>query len=165
MEAALPSPIGPEQAALMTHRVSIIVASRDADQRPHLMRALGCRLSADRRRVTVLMAQGRSRRVLDDLRSNGRIAVVFTEPSSNRTLQVKGEDAEVAACGDDDAALAGRYLQGFVAEIGELGFAPEVAHTILGHDDDLVAVHFTVAAAFEQTPGPTAGQPLPSPAG
>lgn len=163
MDPALPSPIGPEQAALMTHRVSIIVASRDADLRPHLMRALGCRLSADRRRVTLLMAQRSSRQVLEDLRANGRIAVVFTEPSSNRTLQVKGDDAGIAACGDGDAALAERYLQGFIDEIGQLGFAAEVAHTILGHDDDLVAVHFTVAAAFEQTPGPAAGQPLSAP--
>lgn len=160
MDPALPSPIGPEQAALMTHRVSIIVASRDANLHPHLMRALGCRVSGDRRRVTLLMAEGRSRRVLDDLRANRRIAVVFTEPSSNRTLQLKGDDAEVRACGDDDGALAERYLQGFIDEIGQLGFAAEVAHTILGHDDDLVAVHFTVAEAFEQTPGPDAGRPL-----
>lgn len=158
------SPIGPEQAALIARHVSIIVGSRDARLRPHLMRAVGCRLSPDRRRVTLLMPQGRSREVLDDLRDNGRIAVVFTEPSSNQTVQLKGDDARVAPCGPDDKDLAEHYLRGFVDEIGQLGLAAEVAQTILGHDGGLVAVHFTVAAAFEQTPGPAAGQAL-NPAG
>ena len=87
------------------------------------------------------------------------------EPSSNRTLQLKGSDAIVSACESGDAAVADAYLQGFVDEIGQLGFAAEVAHTMLRHGDTLMAVHFTVAAAFEQTPGPAAGEPLAAPAG
>jgi hypothetical protein len=165
MKAATASPIGPEQAALMARRVSIIVGSRDATLRPHVMRAVGCRLSADRRRVTLLMPQHSSREVLNDLRDNGQIAVVFSEPSTHHTLQLKGSDAVVAPCGGDDTALAEHYLQGFVDEIGQLGFTAQVAHGILGHDNDLIAVHFTVAAAFEQTPGPAAGQTLAMPAG
>jgi hypothetical protein len=51
------SPIGPEQAELIGGRVSIIVSSRDAALRPHLMRAVGCTLSDDRRQVTVLLNQ------------------------------------------------------------------------------------------------------------
>jgi hypothetical protein len=165
MNAETPSPIGPEQAAWMTHQVSIIVGSRDAAHRPHVMRAVGCRLSADRRRVTVLLPAGRSQRVLDGLRDNGQIAVVFSQPSTNRTLQLKGDDAVVAAADAEDEALAQRYLRGFVDEIGQLGLAAEVAHTLLGHDGGLVAVHFSVAAAFEQTPGPGAGRRLTAPAG
>jgi len=156
-------PIGPEHAALIARGVSIIVGSRDTSLRPHLMRAVGCRLSADWRQATLLMPQGGGQ-VLSDLRDNGRIAVVFSEPSSNRTLQLKGQDATVTPCGPDDAALAERYVQGFVAEIGKLGFAEEVARTILNRDDALVAVHFTIAEAFEQTPGPAAGEPLARPA-
>ncbi len=160
-----PSPIGPEQAALINRRVSIIVGSRDARLRPHLMRAMGCRLSAGRRRATLLLPQSGGGQVLDDLRDNGCIAVVFSEPTSNRTLQLKGRDATVAPCGPDDAALAERYLQGFIVEIGQLGFAAEVARTIFSRHDTLLAVHFTIAEAFEQTPGPAAGQPLARPAG
>ncbi|HET7527824.1 MAG TPA: pyridoxamine 5'-phosphate oxidase family protein [Burkholderiaceae bacterium] len=159
------SPIGPEQAALIGRRVSIMVGSRDATLRPHLMRAVGCRLSVDWRRATLLVPQGGGREVLDDLRENGRIAVVFSEPSSNRTVQLKGHDATVTTCGPDDAALAERYVQGFVAEIGKLGFGEDLASTILCRDDALLAVHFTIAEAFEQTPGPAAGEPVARPAG
>jgi hypothetical protein len=165
MDAAAPSPISAEQAAWMCSHVSIIVGSRDASHRPHVMRAVGCRLSADRRRVTVLMPQARSGEVLDDLRDNGQIAVVFSEPSSHRTLQLKGGDATVAPCGPADEAEAARYLGAFVDEIGRLGLAAEVAHTLLGPEGGLVAVHFGVAAAFDQTPGPAAGRPLPAAGG
>lgn len=161
MSAVPPSPIGPEQVALLARRVSIIVGTRDAALRPHVMRAVGARLADDRRRLTVLLPQAGSDDVLADLRANGRIAVVFSEPSSHHTLQVKGDDAVVGACGSGDRALAARTLEGFVGEIATLGFAPEVAHTMLGHDDDLVAVAFTIAEAFEQTPGPAAGERLP----
>jgi hypothetical protein len=154
------SPIGSAQAEIITGRVSIIVASRDARLRPHLMRAVGCRLSHDRRRVTVLLPESGGREVLEDLRDNHQIAVVFSRPSSNLTVQLKGNDATVTPSGPEDKALAESYLQGFIEEIGQLGHTADVAHTILGHDGALTSVHFTVAAAFEQTPGPTAGQPL-----
>ena len=164
MHPGPPSPIGEEHAALIEHRVSIMVGSRDAERRPHLLRAVGCRLSGDRRRLALLVPEGSSGEVLNDLRDNGRIAVVFSQPTSNRTLQLKGNDATVAPCGPDDAALADRYVQGFVEEIGRLGFDARLAHTILSRDEALVAVHFTIAEAFEQTPGPSAGHPVGPPA-
>lgn len=163
MSAALPPLIGPEQVALIARRVSIIVGSRDAQRRPHVMRAVGCRLSADLRRVTVFMPAASSARVLADLRANGQIAVVFSEPSSHRTAQFKGGDALVAAIEPGDEATVDAYLRGFTEEIGTLGFPTNVAQTLLDHGaDGLVAVHFTPLAGFEQTPGPTAGQALPA---
>ena len=156
----LPALIGPEQVALMTGQVSIIVASRDARLQPHLMRAAGCRVAPDRRRVTLLMPETSSAPVLDDLRASGRIAVVFTQPTTNRTLQLKGDDAVVGACGPDDDALAAQYLRGFVDEVGQLGFPALVAHTIVGQGEPRVAVHFSIAEAYDQTPGPGAGHAL-----
>jgi len=157
----LPPLIGPEQAALIGRRVSIIVGSRDAAHRPHVMRAVGCRLSADLRRVTLFLIVSSSQPVLADLRDNGLIAVVFSEPSSNRTVQFKGRDALVAPLEAGDTATVDAYQRGFADEIASLGFAQNVADTMLGHArGDLVAVHFTPLAAFEQTPGPTAGQAL-----
>lgn len=158
--ATAPPLIGPAQVALMTGQVSIIVASGDARRQPHLMRAAGCRVWPDRRRVTLLMPEASSQPVLDDLRANGRLAVVFSQPSTNRTLQLKGDDAQIAPCGPDDAALAAAYLRGFVDEVGQLGFPALVAHTIVGLGEPQVAVHFTIAAAFDQTPGPAAGAAL-----
>lgn len=160
MTAAAPSPLGPDQVALLSRRLSIIVGSADATRRPHLMRATGFRISDDRRRMTVLLRPAGARAVLDDLRGNGRIAVVFSEPTTDRALQVKGSDARVVPGTPEDARLASRYVEDFVDEIGQLGFAAEVAHTLFAEEEGLVAVQFTVEAAFEQTPGPAAGTAL-----
>jgi len=157
--SALPPLIGPQQAALVRRQVSIIVASRDAAHRPHLMRAVGCRLRDDLRRVTVFLSGSASRQLLADLHACGLVAVVFSEPSTTQTLQLKGSDAVVESLQDGDEALAQAYLEGFIDEIGAIGFPRHVAEAILGHPPgDLVAVSFTPSAAFEQTPGPQAGR-------
>ena len=61
---------------------------------------------------------------------------------------------------DDEQALAAPYRARFAAEIAQLGFGPTVATTMLGHEEPLVAIRFTIAEAFEQTPGPAAGERL-----
>jgi hypothetical protein len=155
-----PSPLGREAAALLARRVSITAASRDAQLRPHLMRALGCRLAPDRRTVTLLLPLRPAAPVLADLRANGRIAVVISEPTTNRTLQLKGDDAQVLPADAADHALAAEHLEHFIAEIGELGFPAVVAQTLLCPDGGLAAVRFTVREAYEQTPGPRAGARL-----
>jgi hypothetical protein len=166
MSTSLPVLIGAEQAALIGRRVSIIVASRDAEQRPHLMRAMGCRLSADLRTVTLFLSGASSRQVLDDLRANALIAVVFSEPSTNRTAQLKGSDASIVPTAPRDEALVQTYIRRHAEEIAGLGFAETLSRAIFKHEPgDLVAVRFTPTAAFEQTPGPKAGEALRAPAG
>jgi hypothetical protein len=140
--------------------VSIIVGSRDAVQRPHLMRAVGCMLSDDRRQVTVLINQRAADRVLADLRANGLIAVVFSEPTTHRTLQLKGSDAQVLPCGSEGEAVAERHLRRFVDELADIGVRADVAQTLLARDGGLAAIRFTVREAYEQTPGPQAGSAL-----
>lgn len=162
MSASPSRQLDTEQAAWIQGSVSIIVGSRDARLHPHLMRALGCRVAADRSSVTVLMSAASSGQVLDDLRDNGAIAVVFTEPSTNRALQLKGTIVAIDACTGADLLLAERYLHSFIDELGQIGFGAEVARNVLAHEGDLLAVEFGVAAAFEQTPGPQAGHPLPA---
>lgn len=157
-EEAAPAVIGPEHAALMRRRVSIIAATRDAAHRPHLMRALGCRLAPDRRELTLFLSTGACAELLDDLRENGRIAVVFSEPSTDRSLQLKGEDACIEPPAPGDAALVAHYVECFADEIASLGFDRVLVKTMFRHEPhELVTVRFVPSEAYEQTPGPQAG--------
>jgi hypothetical protein len=161
MSTVAPALIGPEQIALIQRRVSIIVASRDAALCPHLVRALGCRLSLDACHVTLFLCATSSKAVIEDLRANRLIAVVFSEPSTNRSLQLKGNDATIHPVEPGDRRLVQTYVEGFAEEIAGLGFAREVAKTLFDHEPgDLVAVRFTPRLGFEQTPGPRAGEAL-----
>lgn len=153
--------IDAEHVAFMQGGVSISVGSCDAANMPSLSRALGCRVTADRRRVTVLVAGTHAAALLTDVRATGAIAVVFSQPSTHRTMQLKGRDARIAPPQDGDLQLADAYRDGFVAELEGLGYDPRLVRTFLScAANDLVALEFSPDAAFSQTPGPHAGQPL-----
>ncbi len=153
-----------EGAAFVQSGVSIVAASRDAALVPSVGRAVGCRVAADRRRVTVFVAASQAPELIADLTACGRIAVVFSRPSTHRTLQLKADDAVVRPLAGGEAALPERYVAGFAADIAKLGHTEAQARTLVACvDGDLVAIDFTPGAAFEQTPGPNAGAPLPPP--
>lgn len=153
--------LDPEHAAFIQGRVSIIAASRNHDNEPNLSRAIGCRVSADRRRVTLFLFAAQSGALLADVRANGAIAVVFSQPSTHRTVQLKGTDAAAAELTKDDVQVLGAYRQKFIAELESIGFSEPFTRALLACPaGDVVAVGFTVAAAFVQTPGPKAGTPL-----
>lgn len=156
-----------EEAAAFLHRpgVSITAASRDARNVPRIGRCLGCRVSADRRTVTVFVAASQYGAFFDALAASRAIAVVFSLPSTHRTLQLKGVDAAVAPPAPADAGLVARHVESFVEELAALGYPREVVRAAHWCESaELRAVAFTPAAAFEQTPGPGAGAPLARPA-
>lgn len=158
---ARPPLIDAEHAVFMTSGVSISVGSRDAARLPNLTRAFGCRIPPDRSRVTVFVSAPQSAPVVADISANGHIAVVFTQPSTHRTVQFKGSDACVEALADGDTARVARYRDDFVAHLVALGYPGEtIAQMVACPDDELIALSFTPTAAFTQTPGPRAGQPL-----
>jgi hypothetical protein len=148
-------------AAFVTGGVSIIAASTDAANVPSVERAIGCKVSADRRRVTIFVAASSARALVADIRRAGRVAVVFSDPPTHRALQLKGTDAEVVRVQPADHRVVAAYRAAFAAAIGSIGHPPELARAALAcPPDEVVAIAFTPAAAFVQTPGPRAGAPV-----
>jgi hypothetical protein len=149
-----------DHAAFIQGAVSVVVSSRNSQHVPDVVRGCGCRVSRDRRRVTVLVEAARAGSVLDDIAANGLIAVVFSQPSTHRTIQLKGSDARVARVTGADRVIAQRHLQAWVQDLQLIGYAADFARTVRGEAPDLIAVTFTLASAFLQTPGPAAGTRL-----
>jgi len=149
------------QIAFMRGGVSISVASCDRNGMPQLVRAIGCRVSDDGRRVTVFVPQAKSQAVQRDIFASGAIAVAFTQPSTHRTMQLKSRDARVAALQPDDVQLVEAYRDAFVAEVGAIGFHEKMVRTLLScPPEELVALSFCPSEAYSQTPGPNAGKKL-----
>jgi hypothetical protein len=156
-------PLPPELVAMMARGVSVIVASRDAALRPNLMRAVGSRVEEDGRTITVYLARRQSRQVVQDLGATGHIAVVFSEPSTHRSVQLKASRVQMRNADAQDTPVLSRYREAMEREIQQVGFAPPLTRAMLAHRlDDVVAVQFTPEQAFDQTPGPRAGTPLGS---
>jgi hypothetical protein len=153
-------PLDARHAAFIQGPVSVIVASRNAELAADVVRGCGCRVSRDRRQVTVLIEPGRASSLLEDIAANGMIAVVFSQPSTHQTIQLKGTDARAVRVAAADRAAARRHLHDWSADLARIGFDAPFAAALHGGTGELTAIRFTPTAAFQQTPGPGAGQLL-----
>jgi hypothetical protein len=153
------SPLKEAQAAFIQSGVATTVASASAQRVPNLGRAVGCSVSPDGTRITVLLRRSQAGALLDDIERSRAVAVVFAQPSTHRTLQIKSADAVVDTRPAIDAAALAAYADAFYRELAPLGYQREFTSAMLAYDPgDLVAVAFTPQAIFSQTPGPRAGE-------
>jgi hypothetical protein len=126
-----------------------------------MSRGLGCKLLDAGRQVAVFVRHSQSEALLDHIHHSGRVANVFSLPSSNRTLQLKGIDARIVPFAPADLPIVDKHLADFIVEVIPLGMAEAVVRAILAsRPDDLATVVYTPCAVFSQTPGPKAGERL-----
>jgi hypothetical protein len=153
--------IDADHAAFIEGPVSISIGSCNAYLSPSLTRGIGCKVSADRQFVTIFVAQSHSQQFLRDLQDKGAVAVALTRPTTHRTMQLKSEHAEVLPLEEGDFARIETYRHAFITEVAPLGYEFAMLRAFVDcAQHDLVAVRFAPTAAFTQTPGPQAGQPL-----
>ena len=151
----------PEFLAMVKGGVSTIVSSCDAALRPSIMRAVASTISPDGCTVTVYVARSQSRQLLQDVAATGRIAVVFSQPMSHRTVQVKARSARTRNAQAPDQAVLQRYLLAMQEEVLQVGFAEVFTQSMLAYRlEDVVAISFEPGEAYDQTPGPRAGTAL-----
>ena len=149
-----------EHAAFVGRRTSMSVGVRGRENRPVVGRALGCRVSADRRLLTIFLSESREREALAGLRENGAIALTVTRPSTHETLQFKGIVRDILPRSTRDAEEVAAYRQSFVDELAVLGYDSRFSEAVVGGAEDCVAVVFEPTAIYDQTPGPKAGARL-----
>lgn len=146
---------------LLTGGVSIVLASRNASLLPSIARANGCRIvGGTPARLRLVVSAVQAGPLLDDVRDSAMVSATFTLPPTHRALQFKGSDARVESAAADDAAAVARYVAAFTRTIGPLGFGADFVRAFYAAPSDLVAIEFTPADAFQQTPGPAAGARL-----
>jgi hypothetical protein len=150
-----------ELLTMIERGCSVIVGSRDEQCVPSVVRALGSRVDPARGCITVYLWQPQAAQVLEDIAATGHLAVVYSQPSTHRTVQFKARRADIRAATAEDEATLLRYRAAMEEELSRIGFPPQVAQVLLRYTaSELVAVGFEPELAFDQTPGPRAGQAL-----
>ena len=147
-------------APLLEGLVAVHVATRDAALVPDEVMAAAARLEPDGRRLTVYLPLATSETCLANLRENGAIAVVLSQPLTHRTVQLKGRVRELRAAPEDEREAVERFAAAFDAEVAAIGLPPAALRR--RNRWPCVAATFVVDEAYEQTPGPRAGAPLSS---
>ena len=145
-------------AALLEGLVAVHVATRDASFVPDEVMAAAARPSADGRSLTVYLPVATSETSLANLRDNGAIAVVLSQPLTHRTVQLKGRVETIGPAHDEERAEVERLAAAFDAEVEVIGLPPAVVRRRTRWPCH--AVTFVVSEAYEQTPGPHAGAPI-----
>lgn len=148
----------PEDAEFIQQGISICVASRDVRHVPSLSRAFACRIAADGK-LHLILSRSHSIQLVNDLQKSAQIAVVFSQPSTHRTLQIKGSDAQLLPPTPADIESLQHSEKAFTQELAPIGFAADFVRRMFEcEDDDLCVVCFTPVDVFLQTPGPHAGE-------
>ena len=70
--------------------VSILVGTRDAEGRPEVARGVGASLAPGRDAMTLYLQQVWGARALANLRATRELAVTFSRPLDNLSVQLKG---------------------------------------------------------------------------
>ena len=141
--------------------VAIVIGTHDGGCVPEIARGWGLHVLPDRATVELCVGMPSSRRTLDNLAANGRIAVTCVRPMNYRQVQLKGTDARALEPTPEDLERVERHRAAFAHEVDHVGIPAAQAPGFWSHDaEPMVKVRFTVAEGFDQTPGPDAGRRL-----
>jgi hypothetical protein len=146
-----------DMRALLAAGVAHQVGACTAGGRPVICRGLAADVERDDR-VVVILSGISGYEVLDAIRETRRISLNVTLPENYRSLNLKGRDAVVSLGGARYRALVDARHRAFRDQLAPYGFPPDYTTAWYNSpDDDLMAVHFTPLGAWNQTPGPGAG--------
>jgi hypothetical protein len=154
--------LGSDVIDLLESGCSLIVGLVTADGQPRAGRGWALSIAADRRHARLLLAAAD----VDGLGHApgapiGKVAVNGADVLTLRSVQLKGPIVGVEPADDRDLACMARHCDGFFDAVAVVDSIPRYLMERL-IPDDVVACTFEIVEAFDQTPGPGAGQPLPS---
>ena len=149
--------IDPELKAFLQGGVASQLGTASADGRPNAVNAWGPRVNEDGS-MTIFIDTIRAAKPLANLATNPRVAVVFADPVSYRSIQLKGGWRGCSRPSAEEERWVGRHREILAAALALIGDDPASRGNTSW--EELTRVDFEVEQAFDQTPGPQAGRQL-----
>ncbi len=150
----------PELMDFCQSGISVIVAAGDGEGAPIAGMALGCTIEPDGL-VRIILRRSVSESILRNLGPEARIAATFSQPTTHRSIQIKGVAPRVEDLSPTDDARLDEQVRSFRAELVAVGYDETFAAFYCAYEpQDMLIVAFTPVQCFVQTPGPSAGSAL-----
>ena len=143
--------------AFLIGGVACQIATADVEGKPQSGWAWGPRVNADGS-LTLFLETKRAGKRLANLAMNPKIAVIFGDPITYRSVQLKGAWLSTSGATEEDQGWVKRHRDLFASNAVLIGEGPEALRNM--YMADLIRIDMRVDAAFDQTPGPEAGKPL-----
>ncbi len=149
----------PDMIEFLGEGVAHQVGGCTRDGTPVLCRGLAGTVEGDQ--VVVVLSKISGHEVLEAVRDTGWVAVNFTLPANYQSLHVKGRDAAVAVGGAHYRALVEARHRAYRDQLAPFGFPPALTTAWYDvPDPELMTIRFVPVGAWDQTPGPGAGNAL-----
>lgn len=143
---------------LLAGPLAVQVSSVDALLRPRLARCWGVELD-DQGILTVALIDAQTQALRAALTESRRAAVNVTQPVTLYSLQFKGEVVELAEPDESAREMVRIRSDVFADSLGHIGIEPAKVRGAM-HRGPARYLRLRVREMFNQTPGPSAGNPL-----
>ena len=137
---------------------TILVGTRDANLTPEITRGWGPTILPDGHTIDMCVSLSAGAKTLENLGNHDELAVTFSHTVTYKTIQLKGRFLESGELTPRDWEAFQRQKNIFLEQTKMHGLSLSVASRLF--TPDLVRIRFVVHEAFEQTPGPGAGNSL-----
>ena len=137
---------------------TILVGTRDANLRPEITRGWGAHILPDSHAIDLCVSLSAGAKTLVNLRDHDEVAVTFHHTNTYKTVQLKGRFLESGELTPGDWERVQRHKNELSRQAKLNGVPLDIGARLF--TDDLVRIRFVVQQAFEQTPGPGAGDKL-----
>ena len=159
-----PAQITDELKTYLESGPSVVVGTRDMALVPEIARAWGVRVAEDGRSVDLCIPMATIGKTLENLASNGQLAVSFAVPISLYSVQMKGTGIDAGEADADDIAAVEHHREAFASLNERIGMPRNVIERFWRRELEtsslFVKLHFVPEQIFNQTPGPSAGSEI-----
>ena len=146
------------RAHILRNVGTILVGTRDATLTPEITRGWAPTILPDGHTMDVCVSLSAGAKTLENLRDSEEIAVTFHQTVTYQTVQLKGRFLESGELTSRDWEAFQRQKNIFLEQTKMHGIPLDIVSRLF--TTDLVRIRFVVHEAFEQTPGPGAGDKL-----
>lgn len=135
-----------------------VLGTRDEAHRPDCAWVVGARVTDDGSGLRLFVVPEAAEIALENVVSNGRMAVNLTRPLTDRSAQVKGRFVRQSEMDAKDREAQARWQDRFTFEATSVGCLPEAMAQLICEGS--IVLEMRVDEAYTQTPGPEAGKKL-----
>jgi hypothetical protein len=156
-----PVSLTPELVNFCQGGVGIAIATTDGDGWPTGGPALGAQFDAKDGSVRLILSRESNVPVLEAIAAGRGIAATFAQPTTHKSIQLKAASARTGPAREGDQQYAAAQRAAFCAELVAVGYPEHFAGAYCAFETEgLLSLTFTPTEAFDQTPGPEAGNVL-----
>jgi hypothetical protein len=152
----------PDRIVEVVHGSAVMFAgTRDERLHPAQTFVIGAVVHPDRETITFFVPESRAERILNNLKSNGRVALAVSL-ATHEAYQLKGGYISSRSTDAKDRAVQEIYRTKLVSALLQAGYPEQIAKPlVLGLVyQPGIAITFRVEEIFLQTPGPEAGKKI-----